>query len=298
MCNYAPMIDWQDLAHFASLARHGSLSGAARALGVDHATVGRRIASLENALGLRLIDRLPRSSPLTADGLAVATLVSGMEDSVEAIRRYARGAVMAPASVVRISAPPSVAARLIAPNIVAFHNDHPGITLSLHGATANLALDRGEADIALRMTRPDDADLLVRRIGVMRFGLYATPAVAALPPAEWGFIAYDLTLEHLTQQVWLRSLLAGRPILFRASDVFGQLEAAHAGLGVVALPQFLGDADPALVRLPASVPPPTRDLWLVTYPDLRRSPTIRSVMDFLAGLIGRACPSREAGLDG
>lgn len=289
------MIDWQDLVHFASLARHGSLSGAARALGVDHATVGRRIAALERALGLRLIDRLPRSSPLTADGRAVAALVAGMEDSVEAIRRYARGAATSPASVVRISAPPSVAARLIAPGVVAFHQSHPGITLSLHGATGTLALDRGEADIAVRMTRPEEADLLVRRIGVMRFGLYATPAVAVLPPGEWGFIGYDQALEHLTQQLWLRSLLAGRPIIFRASDVFGQLEAARAGLGVVALPKFLGDADPALVRLPASVPSPSRDLWLVTYPDLRRSPAIRSVMDFLSGLIGKACPRQEPG---
>lgn len=111
MCNNAPMIDWQDLVHFASLARHGSLSGAGRALGVDHATVGRRIAALERALGLRLIDRLPRSSPLTADGQAVAALVSGMEDSVEAIQRYARGASAAPVSTVRISAPPSIAAK-------------------------------------------------------------------------------------------------------------------------------------------------------------------------------------------
>jgi DNA-binding transcriptional LysR family regulator len=117
--------------------------------------------------------------------------------------------------------------------------------------------------------------------------------VAALPPGEWGFIAYDQAREQLTQQLWLHSLLAGRPIVFRASDVFGQLEAARAGLGVVALPKFLGDADAVLVRLPASVPPPTRDLWLVTYPDLRRSPAIRSAMDFLTGLIGKACPRRE-----
>lgn len=184
---------------------------------------------------------------------------------------------------------------MIAPDVVAFHQRHPGITLSLHGATANLALDRGEADIAVRMTRPDDADLLVRRIGVMRFGLYAAPAMAALPPAEWRFIGYDLGLEHLTQQAWLRSLLAGRPIVFRASDVFGQQEAARSGLGVVALPRFLGDGDPALLRIPPPVPPPSRDLWLVTYPDLQRAPAIRSVMDFLAGLIGKACPLRETG---
>jgi DNA-binding transcriptional LysR family regulator len=293
LCNYAPMIDWQDLVHFACLARAGSLSAAARQLGVDHATVGRRITSLERALGLHLVDRLPRSSPLTADGRAVAELVSGMEDSVEAIRRYAKSAASAPSATVRISAPPSVAARLIAPNVVAFHKAHPGITMALYGATGNLALDRGEADIAVRMTRPDNADLLVRRIGVMRFGLYATPEVAAEPAAGWSFIAYDTAHDHLTQQVWLRSLLAGRPVVFRASDVFGQLEAARAGLGVVALPRFLGDKDTSLVRLPTASPSLTRDLWLVTYPDLRRSPAIRSVMDFLTRIVGDACRTGE-----
>ncbi|PZM12261.1 LysR family transcriptional regulator [Rhizobium tubonense] len=287
------MIDWQDLVHLASLARTGSLSAAARELGVDHATVGRRIASLERTLDLRLIDRLPRSSPLTTDGRAIAELVSGMQDAVEAIRRYAKSSAAAPSTTIRISAPPSVAARLIAPNVVAFHKANPEITMALHGATGNLALDRGEADIAVRMTRPEDADLLVRRIGAMRFGLYATAEVAAQPAEGWSFIGYDAAHDHLTQQIWLRSLLAGRAIVFQASDVFGQLEAARAGLGVVALPRFLGDVDPILIRLPTASPSLTRDLWLVTYPDLRRSPAIRSVMDFLARIIGDACRTRE-----
>jgi DNA-binding transcriptional LysR family regulator len=287
------MVDWQDLVHFASLARAGSLSGAARELGCDHATVGRRIASLERALGLRLVDRLPRSSPLTSDGRSVAALVSNMEDSAEAIRRYAKSAAAAPSATIRISAPPSVAARLIAPNAAAFHAANPGITMALYGATANSALDRGEADIAVRMTRPEEGELLIRRIGVMRFGIYSTAAVAEQPAETWSFIGYDATHDHLTQQVWLRSLLAGRTIVFQASDVFGQLEAARAGLGVVALPRFLGDKDQVLVRLTPALPSPTRDVWLVAYPDLRRSPAIRSVIDFLTRIIGEACPTRE-----
>jgi DNA-binding transcriptional LysR family regulator len=287
------MIDWQDLLHFATLARTGSLSAAARELGVDHATVGRRIASLERALDLRLIDRLPRSSPLSADGRVVADLVAGMEDKAEAIRRYSRSVVAQPAAVVRVSAPPSVAAHLIAVNIAAFRKQHPDITLTVSGAVENAALDRGEAEIAVRMTRPAEADLLVRQIGTMRFGLYAAPEVAALPSGQWNFIGYDARLGHLTQQAWLDSLLEGRAIVFRAGDVFGQQEAARSGLGVVALPLFLGEADPALVRVPAAIPSPARDLWLVTYPDLRRSPAIRAVMDFLAEIIGSACRLRE-----
>ncbi|GES50805.1 LysR family transcriptional regulator [Rhizobium sp. NBRC 114257] len=287
------MIDWQDLLHFAALARTGSLSAAARELGVDHATVGRRIAALERSLDLRLIDRRPRTSPLTADGRAIAELAAGMEENVEAIRRYSKSAVAGLSAAVKVSAPPSIAAHLLAPKATLFREEHPDITLTIAGVTRRAALNYGEADIAVRMTRPEESDLLVRRIGVMRFGLYAIPSVAQVPEKDWVFIGYDAAMEHLTQQIWLRSLLEGRPIVFRATDVFGQLEAARTGLGVVALPAFLGDGEPALVRLPVAVPSPARDLWLVTYPDLRRSPAIRAVMDFVADTIGRSCPLRN-----
>ena len=141
----------------------------------------------------------------------------------------------------------------------------------------------------MRMTRSQEPRLVVRRIGVMRFALYAAPAHAALPPEKWTFIGYDAALEHVTQQTWLRTLVAGRPIVFQASDLFGQQEAARAGLGAVVLPRFMGDADAALVRLPAESPPPTRDLWLTTYPDLRRSPAIRAAMEFVADVVGKGC---------
>lgn len=288
------MIDWQDLLHFAALARTGSLSAAARELGVDHATVGRRIAALERSLDLRLIDRRPRTSPLTADGRAIADLVSGMEENVEAIRRYSKSAVAGLSAAVKVSAPPSIAAHLLAPKAALFRAEHPDITLTIAGVTRRAALNYGEADIAVRMTRPEESDLLVRRIGVMRFGLYAIPTVAQMPEKDWAFIGYDSAMEHLTQQTWLRSLLEGRPIVFRATDVFGQLEAARAGLGVVALPAFLGDGEAGLVRLPVAIQSPTRDLWLVTYPDLRRSPAIRAVMDFVTDTIGKSCPSRDS----
>ena len=294
LCNNAPMIDWQDLHHFAALARAGSLSAAARELGVDHATVGRRIAALERALDLRLIDRRPRTSPLTADGRAIAELVAGMEENVEAIRRYSKSAVSGLPAAVKVSAPPSIAAHLLAPKAALFHTHHPNITLTIAGIARSVALNSGEADIAVRMIRPEESDLLVRRIGAMRFGLYAIPPLAQTPEEDWVFIGYDAAMEHLTQQTWLRSLLNGRPIVFRATDVFGQLEAARAGLGVVALPRFLGDREAGLVRLPTEIPSPTRDLWLVTYPDLRRSPAIRAVMDFVADVVGQSCPLRDA----
>jgi DNA-binding transcriptional LysR family regulator len=213
-----------------------------------------------------------------------------MAETVHAIERRARGFFASPSATVRISAPPALAVQLVAPHVADFHRGHPGITLVLSGSAQNVALDRGEAEIAVRMTRPSEPDLVVSQIGVMRFALYATPQLAALPPDEWTFIAYDAALAHITQQIWLKTLLAGRRIVFHASDLFGQQEAARAGLEAVVLPCFMGDVDPALVRLPTSHPAPTRDLWLVTYPDLQRSPAIRTTMTFLAEVVRRACP--------
>ena len=284
------MFDWQDLQFFAVLARNGSLSAAARELGVDHATVGRRVAALERSLGVRLIGRLPRSSPLTEQGAKIARRVAEVEDMVHGLRRHARGVAEPRPTTIRVSAPPAVAARLIAPHVSTFHKAHPNITLVLLGATGMAALNRGEADIAVRMMRPQEKQLVVRKIGVMRFGLYAARPYASVPPERWVFIGYEPALEYLTQETWLRNVAAGRPIVFQASDVFGQQEAARTGLGAVALPRFMGDADPALTQLPAAPRPPTRDLWLITYPDLRRSPAVRAVMTFLAESVERGCP--------
>lgn len=282
------MLDWQDIQIFAALARAGSLSAAARALKVNHATISRRIESLERALSIRLVERLPRRVILTEDGAAIARLAGPMEEAAAAIARHAKGA--RGLKTIRVSAPPATAVRLIAPKLAPFHHDHPEIKLILLGEARAVALDRGAADIAVRMVRPDNPELIARKIGVMRFALYATPAHAAKDPDARGFVAYDESLDHLPQQAWLKAIVGGRPVVFEASDLFGQQEAARAGLGAVVLPRFIGDTDPTLVPLAAPTPPPDRDLWLTYYPSLGRDPAMRAVLDFLAETIAAGCP--------
>ncbi|MBH3172709.1 LysR family transcriptional regulator [Serratia marcescens] len=270
------MFDWQDLKHFVALARSGSLSAAARELGCDHATVGRRVAALEQALGLRLIVRLPRSTPLTQDGQAIA--------------RHARSAGATPQAGVRISAPPSIAAHILAPRIAAFNQAFPQIVVTLSGESALAELDRGEADIAVRMVRPQQPELLTQRIGMMRYALYAAPEHAALPDAARRFLAYDHHYRQQPHQQWLVQLLQGRPVVFQASDLFSLQQAARSGLGAAVLPTFVADGDPELVALPTANAAPTRELWLVTYPDLARTAAVRAVMNFLAETLGKTCP--------
>ncbi|WP_018719108.1 LysR family transcriptional regulator [Arhodomonas aquaeolei] len=285
--------DWQDLQHFLALAHGGSLSGAARALGVDHATVSRRIAALEAALDVKLVHRLPRSVRLTREGEALLDRAALAERGMVQLGHYLDARAGAATTEVRVSASPAVATRLVAPSLPAFHRDHPEITLTLAVTPEIAQLDRGEAELAIRLVEPTEGELLARRAGSMAFGLYGPPGYAARPGAEWSFIGYDDTYEHVTQQQWLRSVVGNRPVVFRSSDLLAQQEAAAAGLGAVSLPRFIGDADDRLVRLPQQQPHPSAPIWLVTYPDLFRAPPVAAVMAFLAGIVAEHCPRED-----
>lgn len=279
------MFDWQDLYYFTVLARTQSLSAAARELQVEHATVGRRVDALEKALGVKLVDRLPRSRPLTAQGLALAQVAAGMGDMATQVMRLSRVASIELAGTVRVSCPPSIANHCIAPQLARLRSQYPQLNLVLMPSTHLAALDKGEADIALRTLRPDEEALVRRKVGVVRFGLYAAPALEHLPAAQWTFIAYDASRDHLPQQAWLHQLRGPRPIVFAASELITQQMAARAQVGAVVLPTLVGDADPLLTRLPTLSDGPVRDIWLTVYPDMRRSPLVKVVMEFLVECI-------------
>lgn len=279
------MFDWQDLHFFTVLARTQSLSAAARELQVEHATVGRRVYALEKALGLRLVDKLPRSRPLTEDGRALAQLTAGMKSIATEVERLSRVASNEVAGTVKISAPPSLAIHCITPHINVLREQYPRLNLVLFPSTALAALDKGEVDIAIRTVRPEENALLRRKIGAVRFALYANAAFSQRPAEQWSFIAYDQGRDHLPQQAWLHQLRAHRPVVFSASDLTSQQMAARIGVGAVVLPTLVGDSDAELQRLPTDSEGPVRDIWLTVYPDLRRSPSVKAVMDFLVDTI-------------
>lgn len=275
------MFDWQDLYYFTVLARTQSLSAAARELQVEHATVGRRVDALEKALGVKLVDRLPRSRPLTAQGLALAELAAGMGDMATQVMRLSRVACIEMAGTVRISCPPSIANYCVAPQVARLRARFPQVNLMLLPSTQLAALDKGEADIALRTVRPDDEALVRRKVGVVRFGLYGPATFLHLPAEQWAFIAYDSSRDHLPQQAWMHQVRGHREIAFAASDLSTQQMAARSAMGAVVLPTLVGDHDPLLVRLPTATEGPLRDIWLTVYPDMRRSPLVKVVMEFL-----------------
>ncbi|MEJ2654415.1 MAG: LysR family transcriptional regulator [Acidihalobacter sp.] len=283
------MTNWEDLRHFVAVAQSGSLSGAARALKVDHATVSRRLAALEDRLQVRLVERLPRSCRLTAMGERVLEFATQMEDQAFAIERAARGEQAELSGRVTLSASPMLVERVLAERLGDFRARYPRICLSLAAQRQLVSLGRREADLALRMSRPAELRSVARKLGRVEFALYASRDYPRLhDPEGWEFIVYDASVvESFPHGDWMQKATAGRGIACEVTSSIGQLVAARAGAGVASLPCFLGDAEEKLQRLPVTDAPFAFDeeLWLVVHRDLTRAAPVRAVMDFVIEVI-------------
>jgi DNA-binding transcriptional LysR family regulator len=280
------MSDWENLRHFVVLSREGTLSAAARLLGVDHATVARRVAALEAETGLKLVDRRARNYQLTDDGRRIAATAMPMEEAAFAVGRAVQAAKPGLRGEVSISSPPSLANTLIAPRLFQLRRQHPGIRIKLIGEKRTASLNRREADVALRLSRPSEPGLIVRKVGSFGFGLYgAASYLKATPRHAFAFIAYDDSMDDAPQQKWLQTVAASSEIVLRTNDLENQAAAARTGLGVAVLPLFLGETDPTLERYDAPSAPPSRDVWLLVHRDLRQAPLVRAVMEFLTECI-------------
>ncbi|KAA0684963.1 LysR family transcriptional regulator [Azospirillum brasilense] len=274
-------LNWDDLRVFLELARTGSLSAAARALRISHATVGRRVAALEEGLGCGLVERRADGYSLTLDGEAVFALADGMDERALAILRQvsSRGGREAGLTgTVRLTTTQALADRFLMPRLGPFRARHPGIDLEVTVDNRSLSLARREADIAIRLARPQRGDLIARRLAAIRYGLFA---VVGAPDA---MIGYDEALADLPEAVWLARHTAGRRVALRSNSLQTQLAAAKAGFGVALLPFWLVAGEPNLRPVPCAAPPLEREAWLVLHPDLRDVPRIRALIEHLVAL--------------
>lgn len=281
-------MDWDDIRVFLELARQGSLSATARHLKVDHTTVARRVDLLEARLGVKLFDRLPRGYVLTGDGETLLSNAERMEAEAIALQRQASGAASELQGVVRLAAPPVVASHFIAPRLTNLRKTYPGIRLELIGGKDSANLSRREADLAIRLLKPTDSGLIARRLGLLAYGLYgARDYLRRRKPETFDYLGYDDSLEHVPQQRWLQRQANGKPLAFAANDLASLYLATRSGLGVAALPYFLGAADAKLSCLAVAGAAADREVWLLVHPDLRRAPRVRMVMDYLIAMFER-----------
>lgn len=276
--------DWEDVRFFAALARHGSLSGAARALAVNHATVARRVAGLEHALGAKLIERRPNGYQLTVAGRDALTAAAAMEAAAQNLPQAGQGEPAA--GLVRITATPSLADSFLIPRLVAFRARYPGVDIELIIDRRTVSLARREADLALRLARPDDGALIARRMVALGFGFYANEdwrgrLAAGDDPV---FVGFDESSAHLPEALWLARHFPDRRLVLRANSQTSQASAARAGHGIALLPHFLGRGDPGLGRVFLAEAPPPREIWLLARREAAPSLPITLARDFLIEL--------------
>jgi DNA-binding transcriptional LysR family regulator len=291
-------LDWGHLRFFLALARGGSLSRAAKALGVDRNTVARRVAALEEELGLPLYERGPQGWIRTSAGEELAALASRVEEDVLALARHADARDPAVAGTVRLTTTSYMAATLLAPAVPRLRERHPSLVLEIAVDQRPFDLTRREADLAVRMGRPRSTGLVTRKLSDVAFGLYAAPSYLGgrrtVDFAADAFSGFEESLAGSPQERWLARQAPARRVVFRCNSTAALHAAARAGVGVAVLPCFIADADPGLARLEGPTPD-GHELWLLVHGDLRRTPRVRAVIEWIDGLV-RDSGDRLAGV--
>jgi DNA-binding transcriptional LysR family regulator len=285
-------MDWDDLKHFLEVARSGSLTDAARALKASAATVGRHIESLETRLGARLFDHRTTGYVLTDVGRSILAQAEAAEVAILSLEREAFSKDTKLAGKVRLATTEDMASMVVIPNLPPFVASHPGLELDIVASSTTVSLTRRDADVALRSTRPDTGDLIVRRVGGVDLGLYASRDYAearGLTEANFDFakaetITWIEEMAGLRGGQWLAQNSVGSRVALHVNSTRLLYSACTSGLGVAILPCFGADLDPSLVCLVSPERIQTSDLWLVVHRDLASVPRIRAVMEFLSGL--------------
>jgi DNA-binding transcriptional LysR family regulator len=258
-------------------------------------TVGRHIDALEAALGVKLFQRHKQGLVLTHEGALIREQARHMRDGAESIRRLAADGSREPGGSVRLAVPEGLCNEILIPALERFYRRHPGIRLILKVSPHAADLTRGEADIAIRLFRPREPDLVARLLAHMELGLYASrgylkahgrPASAA-GLGKHRLIGYGEDLAGLKENRWL--LGHGRPehVVLASDSTASRLRATQAGLGISIQPCLIADRDRQLVRLLKTQPLPAHPLWITYHKDLRHTARARAVVEFLSGLVGR-----------
>jgi len=282
--------DWGDLRYVLAVAEAGSLSGAARRLGVNHSTVFRRIRTVEARIGDRLFDRLPTGYAPTAVGEEICTSAMRVADEVVALDRRLSGRDVRLTGTIRATVSDDIAYRYIGRHVSGFRDAYPGITFELAVDNRLYNISKREADVAVRPTHNPPENLVGRRASDVAFALYGA---RDLFPADAGFnvlntlpwVVPDDSLAHIPQARWQRTHVPDAQAAFRSNSMLGLYQGIAAGVGVGFVPCFLGDSDSALVRIRPPEPELTTGLWLLTHEDLRRSGRVRAFLDFMAAAV-------------
>lgn len=286
-----PNLEWDDLRYVLAVATEGSLAGAARRLGVNHTTVLRRVGAFEERLGLRLFERLPTGYVLTAGGEELIAAAHRIDDEVVALERKLAGQDLRLSGSVRITTTDTLMDSILPEILVGFRAAHPGIALEVAVSNLMFNLTKRDADVAIRPALDPPEALVGRRIAKIAFAIYgsadylATHTSTALADHRW--IGPDDHLANTSVAHWMRAELGGADIVLRTDSLVAARNAACAGLGLAALPCYLGDTTPGLPRRHDPIAAMETALWVLTHEDLRHQARIRAFTDFAVQAFGQ-----------
>ncbi|MCA9575162.1 MAG: LysR family transcriptional regulator [Polyangiales bacterium] len=283
------MLDWDDVRYLLAVTRRGTLAAAARSAKTNPTTVGRRVAQLEDKLGVRLFDRTARGWIPTEPCKRLLPHAERMELEALALARASAATDADLVGPVHMTTTGIVAARYLTPLLPRLRLRHPGIELRITCTERRLRLDRGEADLALRIARPEEPDVVARRVMRVPLALHGTSEYLerrGRPNPGSSYADHDLVafLEgpgSEPENAWLEQNCPDARVVLRTNSVAVCVEALREGLGLGLIPRLLGDRDPRLVRLDTYSPPAPREVWLVYHQDIEPSPRVRALIDFL-----------------
>ncbi|MDR6345953.1 DNA-binding transcriptional LysR family regulator [Klebsiella sp. SORGH_AS 1025] len=242
--------NWDDARIFLAIARAGTLSGAADKMNMGIATVSRRLDRLEQSLKVPLFSRHQSGYRLTDDGEALLARAEALEYAGLAFGEAAQlqGHV---AGVVRLATSDNLATHFILPSLKGLLDHYPDLRVEVLSGVQPVNLHRRDADLAIRMVKPDAGHLTLKRLGTVGFGVYGAASYLAgadgLSLSEADFVGWPETHQHLPAAQWITRTLRGRPCKVEANTLVAQVSAVSAGLGLGVLPHFMARANGAAV---------------------------------------------------
>ncbi|KAB8189702.1 LysR family transcriptional regulator [Lysobacter maris] len=280
----AGSVGLDDLRLLLAIAATGSLGGAARQLGVDHSSAFRRLGALEQRIGARLFDRARRGYTATAAGEIAIAAAGRIGEELDSLDRRLLGEDLRLSGPVRVTTTDTLL-HIVAPLFAQFREREPGIVVEVAAGNALFDLSRRDADLAIRPVATVPEHLIARPVATVAIAPYASADYLARagerPLAGMDWIAPDDSLSHVGSARWIAAHVAPARIVHRADSLLALMHAARAGIGVTALPCYLGDCEPGLRRAGALLEDAAVPLWLLTHPDLRPVRRIRALSEFL-----------------
>lgn len=285
-------LDWEELRVFFAVLEEGSLSRAAKSLGLSQPTVSRRIDALEQRLGSPLLERSTQGTQPTAQGALLVPLIEQMQRASEGIQRIMTSTTPEVSGIVKVACGEMVG-RLIARHSWSLLAGAPQLQLEVLTGMGYVNLERGDAHIAVRLKRPESGQLYAKQMAPTPYAIYATPHFVETYPASlteerytqcrWATFVPELS--HLSSASWLQERLHPdtRTLRFGTSGLI--LEAAASGVAMALLPLFIGDDDPRLRRVTEPIEELSMQGYLVLHRDTRKLPRVRLIADRIDQLL-------------